>query len=64
MLAKYIYDTQKGIDFHQLAKLVMRELEGAYAILIKSVHFPNEIIAARKGSPLLSWRANGAKVES
>ena len=53
ILAKYFWDTQKGIDFHQLANLVIRELEGAFAILIKSVHFPNEIVATRKGSPLL-----------
>jgi glutamine---fructose-6-phosphate transaminase (isomerizing) len=53
-LAKYIFDQQKGnIDFSQLAKLVVRELEGAYALLFKSVHYPNEIVATRKGSPLL-----------
>jgi glutamine phosphoribosylpyrophosphate amidotransferase len=53
-LAKYIFDQQKGnIDFSQLAKLVVRELEGAYALLFKSVHYPNEVVATRKGSPLL-----------
>jgi glucosamine--fructose-6-phosphate aminotransferase (isomerizing) len=53
-LTKYIFDQQKGnIDFSQLAKLVVRELEGAYALLFKSVHYPNEIVATRKGSPLL-----------
>jgi glutamine---fructose-6-phosphate transaminase (isomerizing) len=32
---------------------VINELEGAYGLLIKSVHYPHEVIAARKGSPLV-----------
>ncbi|CCJ29463.1 unnamed protein product [Pneumocystis jirovecii] len=52
-LAKYVYDTNKNIDFVTLAKMVVSELEGAFAFLIKSIHFPNEIIATRKGSSLL-----------
>ncbi len=36
-----------------MAKAVITELEGAYGLLIKSVHFPHEVIAARKGSPLV-----------
>lgn len=31
----------------------MKELEGAFALLIKCVHFPGELIASRQGSPLL-----------
>ena len=27
--------------------------EGAYALIFKSTHFPNQIVATRKGSPLL-----------
>ncbi|KAG4305263.1 hypothetical protein PORY_001433 [Pneumocystis oryctolagi] len=52
-LAKYIYDTNKNIDFATLAKMVVKELQGAFAFLIKSTHFPNEVIATRKGSSLL-----------
>ncbi len=56
-LAKFVYDTHKknnqDLDFHQLAKLIIYELEGSYGLLIKSSHFPNEVIATRKGSPLL-----------
>ncbi|EPX72587.1 glutamine-fructose-6-phosphate transaminase [Schizosaccharomyces octosporus yFS286] len=52
-LAKFIYDTTPGIDFTSLAKLVFRELEGAYALLIKSSHYPGEIVATRRGSPLI-----------
>ncbi|OTA97898.1 hypothetical protein M434DRAFT_18811 [Hypoxylon sp. CO27-5] len=52
-LAKYLYDQHPHIDFVDLAKAVISELEGAYGLLIKSVHYPHEIIAARKGSPLV-----------
>lgn len=32
---------------------VVSQLEGAFALLIKSTRFPSELIAAKKGSPLL-----------
>lgn len=52
-LAKYLYDQHPQINFTDLAKAVIQELEGAYGLLVKSVHYPHEIIAARKGSPLV-----------
>ncbi|EYE93508.1 glutamine--fructose-6-phosphate transaminase (isomerizing) GFA1 [Aspergillus ruber CBS 135680] len=52
-LTKYLFDQQPDIDFTVLAKAVVKELEGAFGLLIKSVHFPHEVIAARKGSPLV-----------
>ncbi|CAL9736764.1 glutamine--fructose-6-phosphate aminotransferase [isomerizing] [Monosporozyma servazzii] len=56
-LYKHIYDTntQSGneLDFHELTKLVLLELEGSYGLLCRSSHYPNEVIATRKGSPLL-----------
>ncbi|ERT01300.1 glucosamine--fructose-6-phosphate aminotransferase (isomerizing) [Sporothrix schenckii 1099-18] len=52
-LAKYIYDQHPSLAFTDLAKAVICELEGAYGLLIKSVHYPHEVIAARKGSPLV-----------
>lgn len=52
-LAKYLYDSQPKISFTDLGKAVIRELEGAFGLLLKSVHYPNEAIAARKGSPLV-----------
>jgi len=35
----------------QIALIVLQE--GAYALIFKSTHFPNQIVATRKGSPLL-----------
>lgn len=51
-LAKYLYEQQPDIDFTVLAKAVVKELQGAFGLLLKSVHYPHEVIAARKGSPL------------
>ncbi|KAF2405505.1 glucosamine-fructose-6-phosphate aminotransferase [Trichodelitschia bisporula] len=52
-LAKYIYDQHPDIEFPVLAKAVIKELQGAFGLLLKSVHYPHEVIAARKGSPLV-----------
>ncbi|GAB7337659.1 hypothetical protein MBLNU457_g2954t1 [Dothideomycetes sp. NU457] len=52
-LAKYIYDEHPTIDFTTLAKAIIKELQGAFGLLLKSVHYPEEVIAARKGSPLV-----------
>lgn len=57
-LTKFIYETNlkeygEKPDFSDLAKQVVKELEGAYGVLIKSVHYPGELVATRKGSPLL-----------
>lgn len=52
-LAKYIYDEHPTIEFTTLAKAVIKELQGAFGLLLKSVHFPQEVVAARKGSPLV-----------
>ncbi|KAF9339635.1 glutamine--fructose-6-phosphate transaminase (isomerizing), partial [Mortierella sp. AD094] len=41
------------LTFTDLVKGVVKELEGAFAMIFKSVHFPNEIVATRRGSPLL-----------
>ena len=56
-LAKYVYDTQtednENNSFEAVVKAVVKELQGAYALIFKSSLFPNEIIATRRGSPLL-----------
>ena len=52
-LAKFLYDSHPDIDFTTLAKAVIKELQGAFGLLMKSPHFPSEVVAARKGSPLV-----------
>ncbi|GLB42275.1 putative SIS domain containing protein [Lyophyllum shimeji] len=55
ILTKYLYDsrTEKHMTFSDLVKLVLKELEGSFAFVFKSKHFPNEVVTARRGSPLL-----------
>lgn len=56
-LFKHIYDTniKNGyeLDFNELMKQVLLEIDGSYGLLVKSIHYPNEVVATRKGSPLL-----------
>ncbi len=53
-LAKYLFDSHNGTaNFTSLVKSVVKELEGAFALIFMSVHFPNAIVATRRGSPLL-----------
>ncbi|ORY24309.1 putative glutamine-fructose-6-phosphate transaminase [Naematelia encephala] len=55
VLCKYVWDTQPPLrsNFTELIKTVVKELEGSFAFVFKSTHFPDEIVAARRGSPLL-----------
>lgn len=55
VLCKYIWDSQptKRLTFNTLIKAVIKELEGSFAFVFKSIHFPSEIVMARRGSPLL-----------
>ncbi|KAL0573642.1 glutamine--fructose-6-phosphate transaminase (isomerizing) [Marasmius crinis-equi] len=55
-LLKYVYDSHSGnkrLSFTDLAKAVLKELQGSFAFVFKSSHYPNEVITARRGSPLL-----------
>lgn len=55
ILTKYVYDSQpdKRITFTALIKTMLKELEGSFAFVFKSTHYPNEVVTARRGSPLL-----------
>ncbi|KAH7278858.1 hypothetical protein KP509_38G059700, partial [Ceratopteris richardii] len=41
------------VPFTQIVIDVMRQLEGAYALSFKSPYYPNELVACKRGSPLL-----------
>jgi glucosamine--fructose-6-phosphate aminotransferase (isomerizing) len=54
ILTKYIFDQyQEKPTFTELVKAVLKELEGSFAFVFKSAHYPNEVVTARRGSPLL-----------
>jgi len=54
-LMKYVYDNicSDKIPFRELVMEVMRQVEGAYALLFKSKHYPGELVAVKRGSPLI-----------
>jgi len=54
-LIKYIYDNRESeqISFSTLVERVIQQLEGAFALVFKSRHFPGEAVATRRGSPLI-----------
>ncbi|XP_074530209.1 glutamine--fructose-6-phosphate aminotransferase [isomerizing] 2 [Halichoeres trimaculatus] len=54
-LIKYIYDNRESdrVAFSKLVERVIQQLEGAFALVFKSRHFPGEAVATRRGSPLL-----------
>uniref|UniRef100_A0AAQ4RI07 glutamine--fructose-6-phosphate transaminase (isomerizing) n=1 Tax=Gasterosteus aculeatus aculeatus TaxID=481459 RepID=A0AAQ4RI07_GASAC len=54
-LTKYVYDNREndGITFSTLVERVILQLEGAFALVFKSWHFPGEAVSTRRGSPLL-----------
>ncbi|CAB4068246.1 glmS [Lepeophtheirus salmonis] len=52
-LVKHIYHQNPSDGFRQVVEKCAKQLEGAFALCFTSVHFPGEIVAARRGSPLL-----------
>jgi glucosamine 6-phosphate synthetase-like amidotransferase/phosphosugar isomerase protein len=53
-LAKYLFDKHEvAPSFLQLVTEVMQQLEGAYALLFKSTHFPAQVVGCKRGSPLI-----------
>jgi len=52
-LAKYLYDQDSKISFSSLIASVAKLLEGAFALVFISTHFPNQLVATKNGSPLL-----------
>ncbi|KAM0832683.1 hypothetical protein ACQ4PT_064737 [Festuca glaucescens] len=56
-LAKFVFDKahdgEGDMTFSQVVMEVMRQLEGAYALIFKSPHYPNELIACKRGSTLI-----------
>jgi glucosamine--fructose-6-phosphate aminotransferase (isomerizing) len=52
-LFNYYFKKDPELELYQLTKEVLYQLQGSYGLMVKSVHYPNEIVATRKGSPLL-----------
>uniref|UniRef100_A0A3B4YTA4 Glutamine--fructose-6-phosphate aminotransferase [isomerizing] 1 n=1 Tax=Stegastes partitus TaxID=144197 RepID=A0A3B4YTA4_9TELE len=54
-LIKYVYDNREddSVTFSTLVERVIPQLEGAFALVVKSRHYPGEAVGTRRGSPLL-----------
>ncbi|CAH2274754.1 glutamine--fructose-6-phosphate aminotransferase [isomerizing] 1 isoform X2 [Pelobates cultripes] len=54
-LVKYMFDNRENteISFATLVERVIQQLEGAFALVFKSIHFPGQAVGTRRGSPLL-----------
>ncbi|XP_017279528.1 glutamine--fructose-6-phosphate aminotransferase [isomerizing] 2 [Kryptolebias marmoratus] len=54
-LIKYVYDNREDdrVTFSTLVERVIKQLEGAFALVFKSRHYPGEAVSTRRGSPLL-----------
>ncbi|XP_012516339.1 PREDICTED: glutamine--fructose-6-phosphate aminotransferase [isomerizing] 2 [Propithecus coquereli] len=54
-LIKYVFDNREteDITFSTLVERVIQQLEGAFALVFKSIRYPGEAVATRRGSPLL-----------
>ncbi|MFH4975212.1 hypothetical protein AB6A40_001921 [Gnathostoma spinigerum] len=52
-LIQHIADKYPKFSFRQLVETTIQQLEGAFALAFKSIRFPGQLIATRRGSPLL-----------
>lgn len=52
-LIHHLWKKHTTISFRELVEQAIQQLEGAFAIAVKSKYFPGECVASRRGSPLL-----------
>uniref|UniRef100_A0A7R9V3S4 glutamine--fructose-6-phosphate transaminase (isomerizing) n=1 Tax=Chlamydomonas euryale TaxID=1486919 RepID=A0A7R9V3S4_9CHLO len=53
-LCRFVYKRLKDkVPFPKLVFEVLKKLEGAYAVLVKSTHYPGELVACKRGSPMI-----------
>lgn len=52
-LIHHIHSNNNHHSFRELVETVIQQLEGAFACCFKSTFFPGELVATRRGSPLL-----------
>uniref|UniRef100_A0A0K8TTS9 glutamine--fructose-6-phosphate transaminase (isomerizing) n=1 Tax=Tabanus bromius TaxID=304241 RepID=A0A0K8TTS9_TABBR len=52
-LIHHLYNQHPKYSFRELVEQAIQQLEGAFALAFKSIHFPGECVVTRRGSPLL-----------
>ena len=63
-LIKHLHDKYPGDSFRRLVEKAVQQLEGAFACCFKSSAFPGQLVATRRGSPLLVGIKTEAVLES
>lgn len=63
-LIKHLFDNHKNdkLTFIELVELTIKQLEGAFALAFKSIHFPGEIVVTRRGSPMMVGIKSSSRV--
>ncbi|CAO4365441.1 unnamed protein product [Caenorhabditis nigoni] len=63
-LTQHIHDRYPDFSFRQLVETVIQQLEGAFALAFKSSHFPGQLVASRRGSPLLVGIKSNSRLQT
>ncbi|CAD5224768.1 unnamed protein product [Bursaphelenchus xylophilus] len=63
-LVQYIHDKYPQFNFRQLVETTIQQLEGAFALAFKSRRFPGQLVATRRGSPLVVGIKSDARLSS
>ncbi|CAB3405317.1 unnamed protein product [Caenorhabditis bovis] len=63
-LTQHIHDRYPEFSFRQLVETVIQQLEGAFALAFKSPRFPGQLVATRRGSPLLVGIKSNARSQA
>jgi glutamine---fructose-6-phosphate transaminase (isomerizing) len=53
VFCKFTHDKNPHLSFKDVVTTVTARLEGAYAVIIKSSRFPGELVATKRGGPLI-----------
>ncbi len=62
MLIGELYAPSEGVDLEKAVQAALREVTGAYAIVVMCAQEPDVLVCARKGSPLIVGVGNGEYV--
>lgn len=63
-LIQHLSDRYPSFSFRQLVETTIQQLEGAFALAFKSTRFPGQLVATRRGSPLLVGIKSPSKLTS
>ncbi|KAK6748259.1 hypothetical protein RB195_001096 [Necator americanus] len=63
-LAQHIHNLYPDFSFRQIVEVVIQQLEGAFALAFKSSKFPGQLVATRRGSPLLVGIKSNSRLQT